>query len=280
MELKQKIIEAIADMESKIKRDKKHVYTTKDTGLKLQGVSTVSSIVPKDWLAAWGAKEAVKALGYTDYENMELAASILEKIKKMDPERYVAFLKEAKGAHARKSKQALVDGKLGHQWIEDFIKAKINRTLLPDIPLDTPLERPLLQFVEWAENEVDYWIASEALVCRLDKGYAGQLDGIYMSKKGKLVLADAKFATHISEDYILQESGYCDCFEPYGIKFDERVIIRLPKTLETEVYENFTYKMVPNNIEIKFWETDYDMDVKAFGAALVVKKWINLVVKH
>ena len=34
----------------------KHVYRVKATDEWLQGVSSVSSIVPKDWLSAWGGK--------------------------------------------------------------------------------------------------------------------------------------------------------------------------------------------------------------------------------
>ena len=271
-------------MMAKVKFDPKaHLYVNAENGDWLQGVSTVSSIVPKDWLSAWGAKECVKFLGYSDYEgDVETALQVMETIAHFqaegDVEGYIAFLKEAKGASARKSKTALVDGTKGHAWLETYVLASIRGTEAPKIPEGT-LERPLTQFVAWAEKEVDYWIASEARVAYPEKKYAGTLDAIAMMKSGKLAIVDFKFASHISEDYILQTSGYQATFEPYEIKFDQRIIVRLPKTLEREEYDQKTHKysMIPNDLEVKVITTPYEQDRDAFFAALVVKKWINAV---
>ena len=97
--MKEKIQKAIAEMTSKISRDSKHIYVDNLSGNWLQGVSSVSSIIPKDWLSAWGAKEAVKALGYSDYVgDTQLAKEILAKIKTFQtPEELIALLKESKG---------------------------------------------------------------------------------------------------------------------------------------------------------------------------------------
>lgn len=275
--MKDLVTNAIADMQSKIIFDsKKHVYVHADTGQWLQGVSTVSSIVPKDWLSAWGAKEAVKFLGYTDYEDLKEAERQLVKIKTMTPEQWVAYLKEAKGACRRKSKQALLDGSAGHEWLEEYVKAKIEGNVTPVYPI-SDLSRPLIEFVKWAEANVDYWIASEAKVLNEDLSYAGTLDAIAMMKNGQLALVDFKFATGISEDYYLQTAGYAACFEKYGINFDTRIIVRLPKTLEKEEYIDYKYVKVPNNLEVHTVWTDYNQDKVAFFGALPVKRWINYV---
>jgi hypothetical protein len=284
MPIKEQVQEAILDMMAKVKFDPKaHLYVNAENGDWLQGVSTVSSIVPKDWLSAWGAKEAVKFLGYSDYEgDVETALQVMETIAHFqaegDVEGYIAFLKEAKGASGRKSKAALVDGKKGHEWIEMMVLASIRGTEAPKIPEGT-LERPLTQFVAWADKEVDYWIASEARVAYPAKGYAGTLDALAMMKTGKLAVIDFKFASHISEDYYLQTAGYQATFEQYEIKFDERIIVRLPKTLECEEYDKVTHKysMIPNDLEVQKVATVYELDRDAFFAALVVKKWINSV---
>ena len=280
-QITQQIQDAILDMASRIERDSEHIYRNKETGEMLQGVSTVSSIVPKDWLSAWGAKEAVKALGYSDYENdVENALIKWKDIKDCEKvEDYIKILKEAKGAHARKSKKAMVDGTKGHSWLQSFVEARINGDTLPQLPGDA-LERPLMQFLEW-ETSVDYWVASEALICNLEKSYGGQLDAICVLKTGELCLIDFKFSSHISEDYYLQTGGYAACFEKYGILFDKRIIIRLPKTLEKEEWDTheFKYKKVPNNIDIFTVKTQYIGDREAFYAALIVKKWINYVTK-
>lgn len=301
-ELTTKIQNAVLDMITKIGYDKKHhTYTNYETKEWLQGVSTISSIVPKDWLPAWGAKEAVKALGYSDYEgDIEKAKEILIKISQLkdDPdildkdkkvikkgitkeEKWILFLKEAKGASARKNKESLVDGKAGHDWLEFYIKAKIRGEELPKIS-EGNLERPIKQFLKWEEKEVDYWILSEARVAYPEKKYAGTLDAMAMMKTGKLALIDFKFASHISEDYYLQTAGYQATFEPYDVKVDNRIIIRLPKTLMKEEWDKkeYKYKMVENNIEVKVVDTSYELDRDTFFYCVFIKKWINLMTNN
>jgi len=288
--LAEMIQKAARNMESQVDFDEvKHIYKLK-SGEWLQGVSTVSSIVPKDWLSAWGAKECAKFLGYSDYKNeidrkkalgmMERISNIYESYKTLEQDKtideYIDLLKEAKGACARKSKDALVDGKLGHAWLEEYVKAKINNTPIPEIP-DGMLERPLMQFIQWEQENVAYWILSEAKVVNPEKKYAGTLDAVAVMKNGKLALVDFKFASHISEDYYLQTAGYQACFEPYKIPFQTRIIIRLPKTLEREEYnpKTHTYSMVENNIDVVEVPTTYEEDKQAFFGALPVKAWCN-----
>ena len=277
-DIKEKIQQAILSMMKGVDfSEKEHLYKRKSDGVWLQGVSTVSSIIPKPWLSAWGGKEAVKFLGYSDYD-AKRAEEVLEKIRTMDVAGYMELLKEAKGASSRKSKKALVDGKKGHKWLEKFVLANIRKTELPEIPTDN-LMRPVQQFIKWYSENIDYPIASEAMVAYPEKGYAGTLDFIAMMKTGKLALIDFKFASHISFDTYLQCAGYMACFEPYDIKIDQRIIIRLPKTLEIEEWDKKTrtYKKVANNLEVKVCETNYEFDRDVFFACLPVKKWINCV---
>lgn len=129
-----KIHDAVLDMMSKVKfTEDGHTYQNIATGEWLQGVSTVSSIVPKNWLAAWGAKEAVKALGYSDFpEDTKTAEEMLAQIQRCSVTEYIAILKEAKGAQFRKSKESLVDGKAGHEWLSKFLLADIRMRRIPD----------------------------------------------------------------------------------------------------------------------------------------------------
>lgn len=309
-ELISKIRNAILDMMAKVKFDEEnHLYTSTEDGKWLQGVSTVASIVPKEWLSAWGAKEAVKALGFSDFEgDTEVAEQVFKQIvvletdyehaiqgdaqdgipfAESEPKRrseklskYQAILKEAKGASTRKSKAALVDGKAGHEWLENWVKASIRNKKLPNLP-GGELDRPLSQFVDWAEREVDEWVLSEARVAYPEKGYAGTLDALAIMKSGNSAIVDFKFASHISEDYFLQTAGYQAAFEPYQIQIDERWIIRLPKTLEIQEWDKKTkkYNMVENTIEAYRVETPYEWDREVFFNALPVKRWINEAIK-
>jgi len=278
--LEDKLQNAILDMMAQVKIDNSHNYTRTSDGKWLAGVTSVSSLVPKEWLAAWGAKESVKALGYSDFDgDTEVAVEMLEKIKTCKiVDEYIAILKEAKGASARKSKEALLDGKTGHQWIEDYIKAKIRFEETPKYPNDK-FERPLKQFTDWADANVDYWLLSEARVADIEKEYAGTLDAVAKMKDGSLALIDAKFASHISDEYALQTAGYAATFEKYGIKFDKRIIVRLPKTLEKPEWnkKERKYEMVENIIEIKEIDSPYEFDRDTFYAALPVKNWVNYI---
>ena len=280
-EIINKINSAVADMNDKTEfinnKTHKHVYRVKATDEWLQGVSSVSSIVPKDWLSAWGGKEASKFLGYSDYVgDTERAIEMKNKIAEMSLEDYIKLLGEAKGAAFRKSKEAMVDGKAGHALLEAIVKARIDGKEIPAIPSGT-LERPITQWLDWEKENVDYWILSEGMVCYPEYKYGGTLDALAMMKNGKLALVDFKFASHISEDYYLQTAAYAFTFEPYGIKVDERIIIRLPKTLEREEYDpkNHKYFKVPNNLEVEWVKTNYDEDKMVFINALPVKKWCN-----
>jgi hypothetical protein len=281
--LVEKVRAAVADMEAKVifheeRRDSR--YEDAESGEWYQGVSKVSSVIPKDWMPAWGGKEAVKALGYSDYEgDTALALEVMQRIRACEtPEQYISILKEAKGAHARKSKTALVDGKEGHAWLEGYVKARIDGKESPALPLG-PLRRPAEQFVAWEQENVAYWILSEARVCNREKKYAGTLDAMAMMKTGRLALIDFKFAAHISEDHYLQTAGYLACFEPYGIDIPDRIIIRLPKTETREEWNPKTYKysVVPNDIEVEIVDTDYFTDRETFYHCLPVKRWINLM---
>jgi len=292
MELKERLNKALADMQSKVRfNEDGHTYKTTDEGVSLQGVSSVSSIVPKDWLSAWGAKEAVKFLGYSDYEGdvkranevmwqiWSLQSDLNEKkdgIRKSAVEKYIEILKEAKGASGRKSKTALVDGKAGHKWLEGYVKAKIDGTELPRVPLGS-LKRSLNQFLGWETENISEWLVSECLVAYPEKKYAGTLDAVAILKDGRSAIVDFKFASHISEDFYLQLAGYQATFEPYNIKIDKRIIIRLPKTLEKEEWNDKEkkYEMVANNIEPFEVKTKYEWDRDVFFNALPVKSWCN-----
>jgi len=282
---KELLIKKIHDATLKMMKDvsftkKGHKYTRTSDGTWLQGVSTVSSIIPKEWLSAWGAKEAVKFLGYSDYKgDTKKAEEMIAKIRECKTvDEYISILKDAKGASRRKSSDAMVDGKAGHKWLEKWILAEIRKEELPKIPEGT-LGRPIKQFLEWADKNVDYWILSEARVASPTEGYAGQMDALAMMKTGKLVIIDFKFASHISEDVYLQTAGYQNCFEKYGIKIDERIVIRLPKTLTIDNWNKKTYKYekVDNNIEVRICPNPYEWDRDIFLHMLPVKKWINVM---
>ena len=277
-----RIREAIVDMMNSVEFDQEaHVYKNKKTSKFYAGVSTISDVLPKGWLAAWGGKECAKYLGYSDDGPTDKTKEMLNLIKELTENGYHNLLKEAKGASSRKSKEALVDGKEGHAWLETYVKAKIKNEKVPDFPIGM-LFRPLSQFVKWAEENVKEWVVSEARIASIEHEFAGTLDAIAIMKSERLALIDFKFATFISDSYSLQTAGYVLPFEYYGIRFDDRIIVRLPKTLTRQEYDKKTrtYKEIPNEIEVHVIDTSYEFDKVTFLAARQLQKWINFTSKE
>lgn len=283
IEFRKKVQNAVLDMMKKVVISQDHVYTRVSDNKFLLGVTSVSGLVPKDWMSAWGAKEAVKALGYSDYpEDTKQAEIMLEKLKKATLSQYLAILKEAKGASSRKSKEAQINGSAGHKWIEDYIRAKIRNESTPKLPDEKDmLARPLNQFVAWEQKNILLWILSEARVCDTGKEYAGTLDALALMKDNTSAIIDAKFSSHISPEYALQLAAYKATFENYGIVIDKRIIIRLPKTLEKDEWDsvNKKYNKIENTIEVKEIDTPYNFDIATFYSAIQVKKWCNYILK-
>ena len=82
----------------------KHQYIRPDdTELEMMGTTTISGMLPKEWMAAWAGKEAVKALGYFDKidgeDNAPEKQVLMEKlaeISKLTPAQFYSLLKDSK----------------------------------------------------------------------------------------------------------------------------------------------------------------------------------------
>lgn len=272
-----KIRDAALDMLKKIEyTDSDHSYRRRSDNKLMAGTTSISGMLPKGWLAPWGAKEAVKFLGYEDEGVTSRLEMILGRIKAMDAVGFLKLLSEAKGAHARKNSDAKDYGHEMHEWLEKYVKARIRKEDLPAVP-EGEMERPLKQFTEWESKNVDEWILSEAKVIDEQHEYCGTVDAVARLKDGRLVIIDFKSANFCSDEYNLQLAGYANCFENHGIRFDSRLIVRLPKTLTKQEYDKSTrkYLTVPNDIEVKEIITNYDFDKRTFLALREVFRWTN-----
>ena len=277
--------EAVRQMMKEVSyNDDGHVYTRESDGKFLAGVSTISAIFPKPWLAAWGAKEVAKYLGFSDYkeECLDNSTKMLERIKGMEVKEYQKLIVDAKGAASRKSKDALIDGTLGHEILESIVKYRMGKGSLDKYYLleQGPLKRAIDMFLEWEDQNVERWVLSEARVADAETyEFAGTLDAMAILKDGRLAIIDFKFASHIGEDYYLQTAGYQLTFELKGIKVDTRIILRFPKTDTMDVYDKKTrsYYKVENTIEAREVPTPYEFDRDTFIAARQIAKYINFI---
>jgi hypothetical protein len=274
--------DAVLDMMDKVKRIDKgnsHHYERVDTGKWLAGVTSVTGLLPKDWAMSYGAKEAVKALGYFDLfkgedhiEDWDYLKAQLLNIQTMNMDEYFKLLHEAKGAFRRKSKDATDIGQEGHDKLEKWIKAKMHNEPLPELP---EICKP---FIRWTDENVDTFLLSEARICNLKDEYAGTLDALAKMKSGNLAIIDFKFANNVSKGWELQTSAYAKCFYEYGIEVPERYCLRFPKEEFLKVWnkKEWCYERKKNKFEpITYPEKDMDFDYETFVHLRQAFKWIN-----
>lgn len=306
-EIVKKVQDAAMDMLTKVTRDRYHRYTDAD-GRFLAGASSVSGVKPQSevgFLAPWGGKEAVKALGYYDRikdhdhePDIANAATIWNKIKELkDVGEYLKLLANAKGGAKRKSETAIDIGKEGHAWLEQYVKSRIRGEEVPSLDkweAHPFIHNAFIEFAEWERENIKQWILSEALVFRLDnplasewespdhlKGYAGQLDALAETKKG-LTVIDFKFSSRISVDYFLQTAGYAAAFWPYDLSVKNRAILRFPKTEHRQEWntKERIYENVRDEFEIAEGNPErIDWDFATFLHQREVLRWFNQVSK-
>ena len=241
-----------------------HVYVAKKDGKLWPGATTIL----RQWggekvniFTASAAKKAVMELGYFDNElwnngkytpipkeelkeEVKRFNSIFKKVKKMDGKEYFAFLKEAKGAFRRKTKEAAESGTIAHDYINNHISnEKQPKELILKINKDTNAKNSVKAFDKWEkEHRVD-WMASELVVGSEINEYGGKLDAIaYVNNIPSLI--DFKTSNQISSDYFLQVAAYQIALEEMGFMPLQRIILRIPKNGND--FETIT---IPNNLE-------------------------------
>ena len=249
--------------------DKNHSYNRNSDGKLLAGVSSVSELAKSkdagNFLKQWAVNESISYID-TNWD-----------IKKVYTKGDKAkILKDSKYVHNQKSKDATDIGTYFHDFLEQYIKARIN-----GIPFHNPinnisLSNAFVEFLKWERKNKVIWIASEMLVYNEELEVAGRLDALaYVN--GKITIIDFKVANTVSPSYYLQTIGYWLCLESMGIIVEDRLIIRLPKTEKKKVWNDETkqYNMVDNLVEFLPIPTDINFDKKTFIFCRQIYKWIN-----
>ena len=272
-----KIQSAIKDMYSQVVRIDKgnnHHYVRKDNEKWFAGISSITKLYPKEFLAPWAAKEAVLYLGYGDNTK---AKEIIKKIVGMNAKEYQELLEEAKKSYNRKSTDAKIKGTDGHSFLEKWVLARIRKTELPTPPKEYS-ELFFNDFLKWEQENIKEWILSEALVSDLDLEIAGTLDALALLNNDKLAVIDFKFANTIDKDYFLQVVGYSIPFEKYDIEIGERLILRFPKEEKRKIWHEDIrkYEIIDNKFEVIKSPYDYEWEKKVFQNMREIYKYSNV----
>jgi hypothetical protein len=216
------------------------------------GVTTIIGVRQKEFLKWWTVKEMYNFLK----TNWDLK-------KKYTEEEKEKLLLDGKAAHTKKSKEALLSGKIAHDWIENYIGGK----KLP-LPKDENAKNAIKAFRSWElEHQVE-WLASELVVCSEKHEFAGTIDAIAVVD-GILTIVDFKTSSQISEDAFLQTAGYWIALDEMmngEERPSQRLVLRIPKD-----GKEFEAMIVP---------TDLEFDKKTFLNLREVHRWNVYIQNH
>lgn len=189
---------------------KLHAY--KINGDLFKGVTTITDVRSKAFLAPWAAKEA-----YTYLKNNWDIGKIYSAEEKEE------LILAAKLAWTKKSNKAKDSGTIAHEWISQYILGQ-----KPALPDNEEALKAIEAFRRWEALKEPIWVASEKIIASLKHKVAGTLDSLAILN-GKLTLVDFKTSGTVSESFLLQLFGYEILLEEMGILVEDRVILRIPK---------------------------------------------------
>lgn len=179
----------------------KHKYTL--NGEKVQGVTTVLSIIAKPALITWAAKMAA------EYIEQTLEAGVA-----YDEVQIKEFAKNAQWAHRSKKDTAADTGTLIHEWIQKYVEGKN-----PKMPVHEGMQTAIKAFLDWWIQQDVKLVRAEAKLCSPTLKLAGTADLVcYLN--GKLTIVDWKTGSGIYPEYLLQMGAYAEMYEE---EFGERV---------------------------------------------------------
>lgn len=249
---------------------KKHVYQL--DGVEVPSVTRVLSVLDKLVFIAWALNEMESALLTSwqpgrQYDELEIRE----------------LLRKAKGAKDEISSTAKDVGSVAHDWIEQYIKAKMSGEASPELPFSPAIKAACEAFLSWESSNHVVWLESERRIASKQHGFAGTMDfeAIF---NGDRVIGDIKTSKGIWPEYWLQTAAYQIGREEerretdghyaedlgnrtrMSSQYDKRIILRLGKNpdaygVEFEVQER----------------RDFETDCQLFLAALQLQKGMQLL---
>lgn len=219
-----------------------HVYTI--DGKKVDGTTSILGVIAKPALLYWAVNVTI-----SHFQNNLKPGEIYDEIQ------LKALFNDAKSAHRKKSTEAADIGTIVHNWIKDHVAGK-----KPKLPINKSSRNAIDTFLRWEKEHHVKFLESERILYSKKYGYAGTLDFI-AEVDGKIKIGDYKTSTGIWDEYWFQLASYQQAFQE---EFPEKkiaggIIVRIGKDGSLEVAER----------------DDYEDNVKAFNAALVLYRRIN-----
>lgn len=253
-----------------------HIHTFNNKPL--LGTSTVVGVIAKP-LTWWASGLAMAKLGWINskkmvdgkYKTIKLedrlasAGVMLEKLKNMSVESYLALLDEGYKAHSVKLSDSASDGTDLHAELESYVKYHMG------IWEAKNFSDRIMPFINWVEQNVDEFLWSE-MHCYSDKLWVGGISDVGVKlKNGQIGIIDFKSSKESYESQFIQCSGYdIQITENGGYTWDGKKIFSLEKPIEF-------YAIIPFGAEKFTVDFRYNVDElkEAFKGALTIYKILN-----
>lgn len=190
----------------------RHVYTWKEIGKPVRGVTSVLKWLNKPALMPWAANMAAFYVRDNYSEGMTGAEM-------------AALCDEARGAYRRKASEAADIGTEVHKFAELTLAGQS-----PDMPEDQNARKGCGAFLDWLDAHKIEPIHLEHILFSKKHYFAGTCD-FYGRVDGKLCALDFKTSSGIYPEMILQVNGaYALALEEmHGERIEESWIVRLDK---------------------------------------------------
>jgi hypothetical protein len=153
-----------------------------------------------------------------------------------------------------------------HDWIEKYIKAKLGKTEIPEMPENNKIMMGVNAFLDWEKEHKVKFLSSERVVYSKKNDFMGTLD-IEANVDGKRCLVDIKTGNGLYNTVRLQTSAYAQAdFEENGKEYDGRWAIRLSKEDEEEYIARMMLKDEKKKAKkrLKGEEVDEKIMIKPF----------------
>lgn len=138
---------------------------------------------------------------------------------------------EACMRHEQEKEKALSIGDMVHDYAEQFARAKVDGTPVPQIDASWPNQvvNGIIAFLDWVKDHKVKFIQAERMVFSPTHGYVGRFD-ILAEVDGKLSIVDYKTSKGIYGEYCYQVAGYWLAVkEEDGIAPEQCLVIRFDK---------------------------------------------------
>lgn len=204
---------------------KEHLHTFE--GKALTGTSGVINVLSKP-LTYWASGLACETYGWVNSkkrlngnyitipleDRVARATPVLERIKQMTVEEYLALGDEAYKAHATKLKDSASGGTDLHSELERFVK---NSMIFKGWTDKTEYSEKIQPFIKWARENVKEFLWSEAH-CFDDELWVGGIsDAGAELNDGSVVVIDFKSSKEAYTAQFIQAAGYAIQIEKNGL---------------------------------------------------------------